>query len=132
MARSRLSLALRRTLLCPSSVALRSLRQPVYPISPFYNNLDGPSLPQLWQHRNELTMATSSTRRSEPFSVGSALRGDSGRSYEVQEILAERRKPLLFYSEGYDRGGVRLSIVPADTPCLSCPNIRVLVDNYSR
>jgi hypothetical protein len=43
------------------------------------------------------TMSTTSApvRRTEPFPVGDILLGSSGRSYSVEEILRERRKPML-------------------------------------
>lgn len=40
-------------------------------------------------------MSTLPQRRTEPFAIGTELRGHSGRTYKVQEVLAERRRPLF-------------------------------------
>ncbi|KAI1774395.1 hypothetical protein F4818DRAFT_81332 [Hypoxylon cercidicola] len=40
------------------------------------------------------TMSTMSDE--EPFAPGTLLKGDSGRVYEIEEILSDRRNPLLF------------------------------------
>ncbi|AEO59521.1 hypothetical protein MYCTH_2307897 [Thermothelomyces thermophilus ATCC 42464] len=138
MASSRLALALRHSLLWPRTVALQSVRRPAYLISPFWNHLPGLSLLQFWQYRTQHTIGSSRTRRSEPFLVDSAIRGDSGRIYKVEEILSVRRKPLLCVYRASSEGkqfilkdmikgefDYQLSL---QTPLAPCPNIRVLVD----
>jgi hypothetical protein len=40
-------------------------------------------------------ISTLPQRRTEPFAIGTELRGHSGRTYKVQEVLAERRQPLF-------------------------------------
>ncbi|KAL2176137.1 kinase-like domain-containing protein [Thermothelomyces heterothallicus CBS 202.75] len=138
MASSMLAFAFRHSLLWPRTVASQSVRRPAYPISPFWNHLPGPSLPQFWQYRNQHTMGSSRTRRSEPFLVNSTIRGDSGRIYKVEEILSERRKPLLCVYRASSEGkqfilkdmikgefDYQLSL---QTPLAPCPHIRVLVD----
>ncbi|KAI0536380.1 kinase-like domain-containing protein [Xylaria digitata] len=40
-------------------------------------------------------MPTTSKFNEEPFTLGTMLKGDSGRLYEIEEILSNRRNPLL-------------------------------------
>lgn len=40
-------------------------------------------------------MSTTLQSRNEPFSLGTMLKSDSGRTYKIEETLADRRKPLL-------------------------------------
>ncbi|KAH6847197.1 kinase-like domain-containing protein [Chaetomium sp. MPI-CAGE-AT-0009] len=42
-----------------------------------------------------MSTTPASAQRADPFSIGDILQGSSGRSYNVEEILADRRKPLL-------------------------------------
>jgi hypothetical protein len=46
-------------------------------------------------HFPRRAMSAARARRTEPFPTGSALHGDSGRVYKIQEILSQRRQPLL-------------------------------------
>ncbi|KAK3942845.1 hypothetical protein QBC46DRAFT_378948 [Diplogelasinospora grovesii] len=55
-------------------------------------------------HPCHRTMSSLSQTKSEPFSIGAALRGRSGRTYSIQEVLSERRDPLLcVYRARYGR-----------------------------
>lgn len=40
-------------------------------------------------------MSTTSQSHEEPLSRGTQLKGEPGRMYSIEEILADRRKPLL-------------------------------------
>jgi hypothetical protein len=41
------------------------------------------------------TMSTPLQSHEEPLPIGTRLKGDSGQIYMIEEILADRRKPLL-------------------------------------
>jgi hypothetical protein len=40
-------------------------------------------------------MSTTSLNREELFTLGTMVKSDSGQTYKIEEVLAERRKPLL-------------------------------------
>ena len=40
-------------------------------------------------------MSTALQSHDEPLPLGTQLKGDSGRTYGIEELLADRRKPLL-------------------------------------
>ena len=65
--------------------------------------------------------ATTSALRADPFSVGDILQGSSGRSYNIEEILADRRKPLLcVYRRGvYLIDTLTFRVVPKSNDLLS-------------
>ncbi|KAH9222554.1 calcium/calmodulin dependent protein kinase [Leptodontidium sp. 2 PMI_412] len=84
-----------------------------------------------------------------PFSPGTTLRGQSGRTYTIQEVLAERREPLLcVYRASNDDDALLISksaegrsfivknMIPGEyeyqqalqRPLASCPNLRTVVD----
>lgn len=93
---------------------------------------------------------------TKPFTQGATLRGQSGRTYTIQEVLAERRDPLLcVYRARYDPNpvirscGTVLTITSAEgqnfivknmipgeyeyqqdlqKSVASCPNLRTVVD----
>jgi hypothetical protein len=65
-------------------------------------------LPSIISRRKISTEATKmntepKTMNTEPYSPGDTLFGESGRTYTIQKVLAERRKPLLcVYKARYD------------------------------
>ncbi|KAF2278015.1 kinase-like protein [Westerdykella ornata] len=73
--------------------------------------------------------------QSEPFSIGAALRGHSGRTYSVQEILTERRGPLLCVYRARRKLHYQ-NMIPGEfeyqqnlqKPLASCPHLRTVDD----
>ncbi|KAF9892320.1 hypothetical protein FE257_002097 [Aspergillus nanangensis] len=47
------------------------------------------------QFSSRYSMSTVSIPSQEPLPLGASLRGDSGRTYQIEETLADRRQPLL-------------------------------------
>ncbi|KAI0378640.1 kinase-like domain-containing protein [Hypomontagnella monticulosa] len=90
-------------------------------------------------------MPTLSPQKPEPFLVGETLHGKSGRQYSIQEILSERRDPLLCVYRAYgDLLGINnkgysfiiKNMIPGEFEyqqdlqqrLSSCPNLRTVVD----
>ncbi|KAK3291997.1 kinase-like domain-containing protein [Chaetomium fimeti] len=89
--------------------------------------------------RTMSTASESATKwRTDPFSVGDILCGSSGRSYNIEEILADRRKPLLSVYRASAQGNkyVIKNIIKdsfeyqqeLQKPLSGHPNLRTLVD----
>ncbi|KAL3420398.1 calcium/calmodulin dependent protein kinase [Phlyctema vagabunda] len=93
------------------------------------------------RHLSPLRRAISSQASKtadQPFRPGATLRGQSGRIYSIQEILAEGRKPLLCVyrasAEGQDF--IIKNMIPGEyeyqqdlqKPLAPCPNLRTVVD----
>lgn len=58
-------------------------------------------MPGNWRSRHHVpsshrTISSQSPMATEPFTQGATLCGQSGQTYTIQEVLAERRKTLLF------------------------------------
>ncbi|KAI1503702.1 kinase-like protein [Biscogniauxia marginata] len=80
----------------------------------------------------------SSQTKFEPFSIGAALRGQSGRTYNIQDVLAERRDLLLcvYRASAEGENFILKNMIPGEfeyqkdlqNPLASCPNLRTLVD----
>ncbi|KAJ5594715.1 uncharacterized protein N7459_000923 [Penicillium hispanicum] len=83
-------------------------------------------------------MSTAVQSHEEPFPLGAQLKGDSGRTYRIEEILADRRKPLLcVYRALADEGSYIIkNMIPGEfeyqldlqKQLASCPNVRAVVD----
>ncbi|TGO12564.1 hypothetical protein BTUL_0086g00390 [Botrytis tulipae] len=88
----------------------------------------------------------SSQAASQPFAIGGVLRGHSGRSYQIKEVLSKRLTPLLCVypasAEGETQSGaeeesyVIKNSLKGDfeyyqelqKPLVSCPNLRTIID----
>ncbi|KZF25497.1 kinase-like protein [Xylona heveae TC161] len=85
------------------------------------------------------TMSQSSQSSQEPFIPGVVLNSDTGRAYEIQEVLAERRKPFLcvYHARAEGRDYVIKNINPGDfqyqldfqRSLSSCSNVRTVIDS---
>ncbi|KAK1762031.1 kinase-like protein [Phialemonium atrogriseum] len=83
-------------------------------------------------------MASLSPTKPEPFSVGATVRGHSGRTYKIQQILAERRDPLLcvYQASAEGKNYIIKNMIPGEfehqqdlqKPLASCPNLRTVMD----
>ncbi|KAI9668500.1 MAG: hypothetical protein M1829_005378 [Trizodia sp. TS-e1964] len=75
---------------------------------------------------------------NEPLKPGATLCGQSGRTYTIKEVLAERRKPLLcvYRASADGQSFVIKNLLPGEyayqedlqKPLVSCPNLRTMVD----
>lgn len=70
--------------------------------SPFSSSLPTKTLPLVSryprlgrQFSRRYAMSTTLQSHEEPLPLGARLKGDSGRIYRIEEVLADRRKPLL-------------------------------------
>ncbi|OBT78614.1 hypothetical protein VF21_02361 [Pseudogymnoascus sp. 05NY08] len=73
---------------------------------------------------------------NEPFIQGATLRGQSGRTYTIQEVLAERRDPLLcvYRASAEGQSFIVKNMIPGEyeyqkdlqTSVASCPNLRTM------
>ncbi|KAK4246834.1 kinase-like protein [Corynascus novoguineensis] len=91
-----------------------------------------------YYHPCHRTMSSLSQTKSEPFSIGAALRGRSGRTYSIQEVLSERRDPLLCVYRASDEGEnfIVENMISGEfeyqqdlqKPLASCTNLRTVID----
>ncbi|KFZ11097.1 hypothetical protein V502_07751 [Pseudogymnoascus sp. VKM F-4520 (FW-2644)] len=75
---------------------------------------------------------------TEPFTQGATLCGQSGRTYTIQEVLTERRKPLLcvYRASAEGQNFIVKNMIPGEyeyqqdlqKSVASCPNLRTVVD----
>ncbi|KAH6719348.1 kinase-like domain-containing protein [Leptodontidium sp. MPI-SDFR-AT-0119] len=97
------------------------------------------SRPQYHFSSSHRTMSSGSLpMATAPFSPGTTLRGQSGRTYTIQEVLAERREPLLcvYRASAEGRSFIVKNMIPGEyeyqqalqRPLASCPNLRTVVD----
>lgn len=62
----------------------------------FFARISPSRVPYLGQRISQrYLMSPTSQFSKEPLTLGTMLRSDSGRTYKIEEILADRRKPLL-------------------------------------
>ncbi|OJJ42240.1 hypothetical protein ASPZODRAFT_155450 [Penicilliopsis zonata CBS 506.65] len=87
-------------------------------------------------------MSTTLQSHEEPLTLGTRLKGDSGRMYRIEEVLADRRKPLLCVyrartAESADEGNyVIKNMIPGEfeyqlnlqKQLATCPNVRSVFD----
>ncbi|PTU22237.1 hypothetical protein P175DRAFT_0514365 [Aspergillus ochraceoroseus IBT 24754] len=87
-------------------------------------------------------MLTTLQSHEEPLHLGAQFKGDSGRIYRIEEVLADRRKPLLCVyrartAESADEGEyVIKNMIPGEfeyqldlqKQLAACPNLRSVVD----
>ncbi|KAL4876478.1 kinase-like domain-containing protein [Aspergillus karnatakaensis] len=83
-------------------------------------------------------ISTTSQSREDPLPIGTKIKGDSGRVYTIEEILADRRKPLLCVYRARANGGsfIIKNMIPGDFEyqldlqkrLATCPNVRSVVD----
>ncbi|OIW29042.1 kinase-like protein [Coniochaeta ligniaria NRRL 30616] len=93
-------------------------------------------------YRPYRTTSSLSHTRTEPFPRGSVLRGQSGRTYSVKELLSERRNPLLCVYRASDKGEnyIIKHMIPGEfeyqqelqNPLASCPNLRTVIDTIPK
>ncbi|KAF1840087.1 kinase-like protein [Cucurbitaria berberidis CBS 394.84] len=83
-------------------------------------------------------MSSSSQKQFEGFSIGATLRGYSGQTYIIQEILAERRTQLscVYRASAEGENFIIKNMIPGEfeyqqelqKPLASCSNLRTVVD----
>ncbi|KAH6623704.1 kinase-like domain-containing protein [Chaetomium tenue] len=97
--------------------------------------------PQFTLFSNLMSTASSPSWRTEPLSVGDILRGSSGRSYNIEEILRHRERPLPCVYRASAQGDTYIikDVQQGDfdyqqelqKPLSAAPNVRTLVDTIS-
>ncbi|KAI1940080.1 hypothetical protein LOZ66_002515 [Ophidiomyces ophidiicola] len=83
-------------------------------------------------------MSTTSQATNEPFTPETMLKSDSGRIYKIENILADRRNPLLcvYRASSEGKNYIVKNMIPGEfeyqldlqKQLSSCPNVRAVVD----
>ncbi|KAJ9196655.1 hypothetical protein DTO164E3_6185 [Paecilomyces variotii] len=105
----------------------------------FFARISPSRVPYLGQRISQrYLMSPTSQFSKEPLTLGTMLRSDSGRTYKIEEVLADRRKPLLcvYRASADGKDYIAKNMIQGEfeyqlnlqRSLSTCPNVRGVVD----